>query len=109
MTLRHALIAAAALALLTAAADAQNSAPAPDNSKANANSMNSTDSTSTAQGQSNSSADITLAQQIRREQQVDTLGFARWGAGRSRRGRRELGHHRAATHASIGDDGSSRA
>jgi osmotically-inducible protein OsmY len=66
MTLRHALIAAAALALLTAAADAQNSAPAPDNSKANANSMNSTDSTSTAQGQSNSPADITLAQQIRK-------------------------------------------
>jgi osmotically-inducible protein OsmY len=66
MTLRHALIAAAALALVTAAADAQNSAPAPDNSKANANSMNSSDSTSTAQGQSNSPADITLAQQIRK-------------------------------------------
>jgi hyperosmotically inducible periplasmic protein len=66
MNTRHALLAAAALGLLAAAADAQNSAAAPDNSKANANSMNSTDSSSTAQGQSNSSADITLAQQIRK-------------------------------------------
>lgn len=66
MTTRNALLAVAALALLAAAADAQNSAPAPDNSKANADSMNSTDSRSTAQGQSNSSADIALAQQIRK-------------------------------------------
>jgi hyperosmotically inducible periplasmic protein len=66
MTTRNALLAVAALASLAAAAAAQNSAPAPDNSKANANSVNSTDSTSTAQGQSNRSADITLAQQIRK-------------------------------------------